>query len=435
MKRTLISFIGKGQVLKGAEVHAYVKTTYDFGGNVKYETSCFADAIRLSGKYTFDEVVFIGTCTSSWSTLLEADPNSEDLCLQLNLNEEKESPLGDYEPALKAALEKLWKKPVKLCVNAPELLPETCEEILDKYMGTLLESEENILLDITHGYRWMPILLTSVLQIANAYKHDGSSNFIEVIYGELKRGEPSPVRYLDILVKGQKISDALSLFFQKFEAEPLADLLEQYWQSGAKAIRKFGMHIQGNYFLPLLIDLPAENFPVGQPMKQLQNAIKDFQPDDNKPAWVIRVHGKLKTMIKDLMVESPYQRLINLAELLADCKHYGQAIVLLCLALEQDLIEAAGHIKHPGYNEVINLQKAFRKTEEKKKQNSHSKFFFAVKELRNRVAHGGLSESQPPASTPQIESLKTQYEANHRKLAGLHEYITTSWEPPTKKKK
>ena len=110
MKKTLISFVGKGQKLKGAEHQAYVKTVYDFGEGIKYETSCFANAIRSSGKYNFDEVIFIGTDTSAWSTLLEEDPNSNELWLKILENEEEEKPIYEYEKELEDALTKLWQK-------------------------------------------------------------------------------------------------------------------------------------------------------------------------------------------------------------------------------------------------------------------------------------------------------------------------------------
>ena len=209
--KTFFSFIGKGQVLKDAEGNVYLKACYDFGEGFKYETACFADAVRLSGKYEFDEALLIGSETSSWSTLLENDENAQALWKALNGNEGKGIPLGGNAENLRQALENLWGKPIRLCVNVPDLLPENSEKILDKYIGALLDSGQDILLDITHGYRWMPILLTSVLQIANAYRNCGSNN-IDVIYGELNRNADSPVRHLDILIKGQNISDAVSLF-------------------------------------------------------------------------------------------------------------------------------------------------------------------------------------------------------------------------------
>ena len=427
--KTLISFVGKGHILKGTDVHAYLKTQYDFGGGVTYETSCFADAIRLSGKYDVDEVLFIGSCTSSWSTLLEQAPDAEDLFLELYERGEKEIPLGDKEKELQCALEKLWGKPVRLCVSVPELLPENSEEILNKYIGALLASGRDILFDITHGFRWMPVLLTSVLQLANSYQSGDTGN-IEVIYGELQRDAASPVRYLDILIKGQRISDAVALFFQKFEAEPLAELLTPYWESGAVAIRKLGLNIQGNYFLPLLIDFSEDNFPVGRPVAQLRNALKDFEPE-SQPAWVINAHCKLAKIVKELAAESATARLLNLAKLLAECSYYGQSILLVCLAMEQDLMETMGCKKHPGYDGVRYLQDVFIEEEKKKPLRSpYKECFFNIKHLRNRIAHGGLSGNGAP-TMQQAESLKEQYNKILRKQQELHQYLKNAFRVPS----
>ena len=430
-KKTLISFIGKGQIQKDSPFHTYLKAMYDFNDGYKVATSCFAEAIRRCGKYEFDEVLFIGSSTSSWGTLLEDDRNSEDLYLELYERSEKDLPLGDKEEELKLALEALWQKPVRLCVNEPELTPENSEEILYKYIGVLLASQREILLDITHGYRWMPVLLTSVLQIANAYQNNIGGK-IEVVYGELRRNADSPVRCLDILIKGQEIADAIALFFQKFEAEPLVELLMPHWEGGAKAIKKFALNIQGNYFLPLLIDLQSDNFPVGKIVKNLKNELDKFTPA-SQPSWVIHVHRQLKKIVKELLEESAVQRLLNLAELLASRHYYGQAILLVCLAEEQTLIETMGCRKHPGFDGVKYLKDVFIDEEKKNKKtekNPYIGYFLDIKNLRNRIAHGGLPDSGGTGGIPQAESLKDQYESILHKQQKLYPYLTKNFRVP-----
>ena len=421
--KTLISFIGKGQVpqeAKDANEYYYRKTIYDFGGGVTHETTCFPDAIRLSGKFEFDEVRLIGTWTSSWSTLLESDCDSEELWLKLREKEEKNLPLcGEDEKLLRNTLEKLWGKKVSLYLNEQELREDNCEELLYRYMGILLDSGSDILLDITHGYRWMPILLTSVLQLPDSYNGSGTGQSIEILYGELG-GKVSPVRKLDILIKGQKISEAVALFFQKFEAEPLAKLLAPYWEKGAKAIKKLGINIQGNYFLPLLTDLANDDFAPGMPVEQLKNALKDFEKD-SQPAWVIHIHRELEKIYKKLSVPSAPQRFLNLAELLAESRHYGQSILLVCLAAEQILIETMGCRKHPGYAGIKYLDAVVFK-QDQGKYSPYISCFNEIKNLRNRIAHGGLPDSSDP-TIPQAESLKDQYGKILQKLQKMQTYL------------
>ena len=433
MKTTLISFIGKGQVpkeAKEAKEYYYRKTTYDFGGGITYETTCFPDAIRLSGKFEFDKVMLIGTYTSSWSTLLESDSSSEELWLNLKEKEEKNLPLcTEDEKLLRKTLETLWGKKVVLYINEQELREDNCEKLLHHYMGILLDSGSDILLDITHGYRWMPILLTSVLQLSDSYQRTGAGKNIEILYGELG-GKVSPVRKLDILTKGQDISNAVALFFQKFEAEPLVKLLDPHWKSGAEAIRKLALNVQGNYFLPLLLDLRQDDFPPGPIVLQLKNALKDFV-SDAQPAWVVSVHKELKNIAEKLLEKSAVQRFANLAELLAECRYYGQAVLLVCLAAEQSLIEIMGCKKHPGYYGTEYLKDIFIKEEKQNtRYSSYIGYFKDITNLRNRIAHGGLPDSSGAGGAPQAESLKKQYESILRKQQELYTYLTKSFAVP-----
>ena len=415
-----------------------------------YETTCFPDAIRLSGKFEFDEVKLIGTSTSSWSTLLESDSNSEKLWLDLKVKEEKNLSLcTEDEELLRDTLEKLWRKKVVLYINDQELREDNCEELLHRYMGILLDSGSNILLDITHGYRWMPILLTSVLQLPDSYKGIGTGKRIEILYGELG-GKVSPVRKLDILTKGQEISDAVALFFQKFEAEPLAKLLVPHWKEGAEAIKKIGGCIQSNYFLPLLID-DSKDFPRSKIIIDLENELKKFDVKE-KPAWVIEVKKHLETISAQLNKREPRARLLNLAQLLADRKLYGQAAMVLCLAMEQDLMSAAEYYKHPKYVRFTQMQEQviailneksmtvadwwpgernlfnYLTSLDSETRKKLQECFDKIKHLRNRVAHGAQGEN-----ISDIKEFKTEFgetkkmeEEFHKILEGKNKWLQNS---------
>ena len=441
--KTLISFIGKGQVpqeAKEAKEYYYRKTTYDFGGGITYETTCFPDAIRLSGKFEFDEVKLIGTYTSSWSTLLESDSNSEGLWLNLKEKEEKNLPLcTEDEELLRDTLETLWRKKVVLYINEQELREDNCEELLHRYMGILLDSGSNILLDITHGYRWMPILLTSVLQLPDSYKGIGTEKRIEILYGELG-GKVSPVRKLDILTKGQEISDAVALFFQKFEAEPLAKLLGPHWEKGSGVIKKIGGCIQSNYFLPLLID-ESKDFPRSKIIIDLEKELKNFS-EKGKPAWVIEVKKHLEKISAQLNKAEPRARLLNLAQLLADRKLYGQAAMALCLAMEQDLMSAAEYYKHPGYGRFTQMQDQviailkdksmpvadcwagernlfnYLTSLDSETRKKLQECFDKIKHLRNRVAHGAQGED-----ISDIKELKTEFDKTKKMEEEFHKIL------------
>lgn len=418
MNKTLITFVGLGKPDGGG----YIKTTYDFGDNKHIKSSCFAEAVRQSGKFSFDEVLFIGTATSSWSSLLESLEEQVNFWEELYSREIEKQPLtDDLKKELQQILQNVWQKPVRLAINPKELTAENCEEILNLYIGEIFDSGKDILLDVTHSFRWMPLLLSSALQFRNACAGpEGDKGSLEIVYGELG-GTLSPVRYLDVWVKSRKTSDAIALFFQKFEAEPLAAALGPYWESGAKAVKRIGLYLQGNLFLPLLFDLGKENYPASSVLQQLKNVCHDFD-GQNQPEWIKKTRDKLWDLYKNLTVGNPVERLIALSELLADRKLYGQAILLVCLAAEQSLLLAFEQNKHPGYEGLNKILDQFVKYAD---DDFRKLFLRDIKQLRNLIAHGGMSKKENPNSQP--DALHIQYDKVRRKHRELHQYLQNSF--------
>ena len=126
-------------------------------------------------------------------------------------------------------------------------------------------------------------------------------------------------------------------------------------------------------------------------------------------------------------MESAEKRLCYLAHLLAECKLYGQAVTLVCLAMEQVLIETMGLKRHPGYYAVQYLKEVFRAAEDKKSK--YRAFSFNIANLRNRIAHAGLPDSNDP-TIPQAESLQGQYEKISRQQQELCEYLKHDFRVP-----
>ena len=429
-KRTFISFVGKGQIKKQT-FDCYLTTTYNFGNNKLCSCRCFAEAVRKNGSFKFDEVVFIGTTTSSWSALLESCEESEfELWSRLFEQEKNNAPLSDDDrQKLQEILTRVWGKPVRISVHAPELLDSNCTEIFNQYTAEIFAAGNDILLDITHSFRWMPLLLTSAMQFKNAF--GGANCTFEIIYGEYRpgAGAASPVRWLNKLVEGQETTDAIALFFQKFEADQLSSKLESCWSAGARAICQLSNHIQGNYFLPLLVDSSEKGFKIGQPLKQLNNTLKEFADDGSYPAWVKQIHTQLKLIYDRLNIEYSPQRFVNLADLLAKRKLYGQAILNICLAAEQSLVIAYqvkyGYDKHPGYDKLKEIKDKFVRKVGKKSQ--YYSLLFNISILRNQVAHGGLAKDT--AKILQPGSLISQYNKILTDYRTFDDYLKNEFKP------
>ena len=411
--RTFISFIGTGKPGDGG----YIKTSYTFKGGAVFEVSCFADAVRKSSFFHYDEAVFIGTATSAWSMLLE-DSASEYEALYETLWNRENSPEGRIplqtgsalEQELQKALERIWHVPVRLHIHTPELNPENEFEIYSNYVRELFESGNDLLLDVTHSFRWMPLFLVSAVELRNAFPEHHAG--VDIVYGEYSpRG--SFVRELTALSKGRTLADALGLFFQKFEPYPLCDLLrENRWESGGKALKKLGSNIQGNFFLPLLVD-PKNFSKTGSALLQLKNALDDFAALSAPEVWLIQTEKKLRKIWIQLSVPSPWKRLRNMSVLLAERKLYAQAFMALCLAEEFLILECMGCNSIPDdYSQLKWLKEEF-----KKEFPGNGKHIFEIESLRNGIAHGGLSARD--YGIPQAENLPSQYEKALRALESV----------------
>lgn len=390
---TLISFIGTGKREPGV-TQGYQKTDYDFGDGRIISSSCFADAIRQSGKWTCDEVLFVGTETSSWSMLLENFPGLEGdkflLWETLANGEERRQPLTQDSPRtgeLRQVLSELWGIPARLLLHSENITPENQEAIFEKYIGEIMASGNDLVLDITHSFRWMPLLLTSALQFKNAFEDRHGD--VKVVYGEL-RGKVSPVRELPILWKRSRTADAIALFFRKFAPEELYNELKELWPKGAETVRRIGTDLQGNFFLPLLVDT-NDIREFGVPLKQLKNALAEFREIPDPPCWLREVREQLASLYSALARENPFDRLITLSQLQAERNLYAQAIISLSLAAESLAVQRSSKGKWPEFEQMQEAKKRFRKEFAEAKA---GKVLDSVGLLRNEIAHGGIPEDR-----------------------------------------
>lgn len=387
---TLISFIGRGR--KDIDLDAYRKVNYDFG-SIYVSSSCFLRALCASGKYKFDNVLVIGTYTSSWSTLIDdCSAGEDDLWLRLEEESTPGNHCGGVMPEtlseLERALSSRWNVPVKCIAHEQALDEANAMSLLERYCTEAAQADSSVIMDITHSFRWMPMMLMASMQFKNSFPN--SLTRIDIIYGE----ENGKVRYLDAIWKGFDLARACSIFFDKFEPEPLVALIDGFWSSGAKAISRLGRQLQGNFLVH-----------IDESLDQLKNALTDFKNIPSPPLWSQRVHKELQSFHFRLS-SSPFRcrNILALAGMFAERHLFGQAIITLRLSYEAFLFDFFKEIEYGNYKLTEKLDDRFKK--------SHPSFRKQAQKLdysRNMVAHGGAESVNPHDSKPQINNLPKAY--------------------------
>lgn len=256
MKTTLISFIGTGLQSKNGD--GYENTNYVFPVRKNITTNIFLKALLETRYRNFSKIVLVGTVTSGWDMLVEDD---EDLWLKVREAKEKNLISGEIISEVEKHVSQKTGIPVIIKYHTDVIDDDTSQNIFDLYSSIVPEiNDENILFDITHSFRSMPILLYQALQFS--VSQNPKIKNVEIVYGEFKTEEKlSYVRDLSSYWKYSQISDALYVFNQKLDGFRLADLILDEWEAGSKAIRRFSEVVQTNFCLQIAdVAAPAPQF-------------------------------------------------------------------------------------------------------------------------------------------------------------------------------
>ena len=426
---TLISMIGKG-IPEANEVRSYQKVTYCFACGKMVKTSCSTNAILASRLYPIDKVVVIGTTTSSWGELLEDSPEEFNLFSQLFDDCEKGVPFdvnGDFSKQMKDLLQKRWNvQNVSFVATPAELTSETAKNIYDEYIRKCQGAERDFILDVTHGLRWMPMFLTSAIRYKEMVEHGLDS--MRLLYAEIPPGKnpdkTGSIRELDMLWHGQKTAEAMRLLIDKFDSAEL--LLQMNFQLPPDSCTKlkeameiFGNSMQADYLMPLVWDRndTSDGYPLGKYVKQLRNGIKEVGKLEEKaccPSWLSRVAGEMKDWVDRLQKSDyPSERLLELADMYAERKLWGQAMLALDVALRIFACERYQPRHYPCWEDTDkNLKSLKNDLKSRAIIDLSQKDIDAVFDLthtRNMVAHGTLTSPDDPQNTPERPNLAKDY--------------------------
>ncbi|OQB09885.1 MAG: CRISPR-associated (Cas) DxTHG family protein [Parcubacteria group bacterium ADurb.Bin216] len=176
MSKVIISFLGTGLL---GENRSYRKAQYMFDGDSSiYESSFMVEAIRQ--KESADKIIIIGTKQSMWEELYRVYGEGDDdkyvnLGAKIECGEVSQSILDDLFSGthVKCLL-------IDSGVNHDEIIANL--EKVFKYIPQVITDGDEIILDITHSFRSIPVLMYSVLDfIKVSMKVD-----VRIYYGMLE---------------------------------------------------------------------------------------------------------------------------------------------------------------------------------------------------------------------------------------------------------
>lgn len=399
MKYTLITSIGTGLA---NENKGYPKTIYSFPNGKEFETNIFLDAIVNTKYKEIEKIVLVGTVTSGWDMLVEDDEN---LFVEVGTAREEKQLTLEIFKKIEDHICKKYNIPILIKYHTDELSEKTSLEVFNLYNSIIPEiSSEGVLLDITHGFRTMPVLLYQTLQFS--VSQNPKIKDVEIVYGEyIKKEEKSYVRNLTSFWNYSQISDALSLFTEKLDGFKLAKLINKEWEKGSKAILRFSEIVQTNFALQIL-----------EVLKQLKNAVKDYP--ENAPTWLGDVKKIVEQIIKIIDKPSLSSSLFSYAQFLYEKKLNIQAIIALQVCVETFICEKENELNKIGnYDWWQSIGKECLRQIKNANYQNIGKQLNNLEFFRNQIAHGGAKNKD--GKFPQASNIPNIYESAKRGVENL----------------
>lgn len=370
---TLISFIGRGRRDQGAQTYARVE--YQIADR-RHTSPFFVDAVlRSPWGQPIREVCLVGTVTSSWAALVEEFAASDaELYTALEMATEPgpTGPASGVEPALLSrlsdVLSRRWSMPVNCIAVTDRIHDETAAEIAERFVELFLtvDTRHELLLDVTHAFRSLPIVALSALHMADAAL-PGLYGRTRVLYGELAgptaRGQQFPE-----LQTINAVSAEIRQFLETFNGERLAERVARHSDRLAKAIVSLSLVVETNAL-----------HTFGAVIRQLRNAVAERGA--HEPAWLHLVRGRLEYFVSEIPAEEGAAQLMALAEWRAAHGQTGLAI----LTLWEAFCESAATSPNVTFETLAAEVQRTRRRGLDKRQRAAIDYLHRI---RNQVAHG-----------------------------------------------
>lgn len=332
---TLVSSVGIG--MYKTEKESYRETTYQFPSGERCTTRSFIEALLQKQYRPVKKLVLVGTVTSMWDAFIDqTGPQNGDLWCSVREACEGKGISPDTAAKLETYISERYHIPCTILAHTPVIDSATSGELFSSYsrIASEVAPGTNVLLDITHGFRSMPLLMYQALQFSASEK---MIRHVELVYGEyIAQQQISYVRDLSSYWDYSEITFAVNLFESRFEGNLLAGKLYPFWQAGSACVKKFSDIVACNYALQL-----------DEVLRQIRNALEKHEVPE-EPAWVKAVRQFLSSIAESLSAESVSGRLLKYSELLEAHNLLVQAVITLQTAVETAVTEKYGNESYFG---------------------------------------------------------------------------------------
>jgi len=371
MAKILISSLGTGDIKKDSDKD-YSKTIYKIDGKGYPET---LTAKVLIEHFGIDKTIFIGTNKSMWDNLYYSFGGEDGQYLD-SLTEKKKIGVADDDLIeLNRCIDNHLKHNGSMSILI-EYEKNTSDEIWDNFEKLIeiknhIEDGDEIYLDITHGFRYMPILNIFLLEFISIFQ----SPIVQIkgVYYGMLSDKISEIIDFKIFFDLLEWTKAINMFKHNSNAQQLVELLEK--DSSSDEVTKIFTQFSNNLQLANMASL-------WQFMKGAGKKIKKLKESDNKIIKLLS--NDLVDMTKRFDKEKQSDFQYELALWLYENKNYA----LSYLALYEAIITKSCELSRYDVNDHNRREEAKKSLgNDKYGKHFYTKYPDSLSVIRNSIVH------------------------------------------------
>lgn len=371
MSKILITSIGTGDIKKDSDSD-YHETTYIIEDKM-YTSTLTSEAIIKH--YEINKVIFIGTSGSMWDNLYLKYGGEDEAYLDLLTNKKKDSSLKhqDLEPFLKQ-IDSYLDNNGSNCFIIDYNTSNKSDEIWNNFemllsIRDLIEDGDELYLDITHGFRYMPIINIFLLETLKAL-HSKSFSVNAILYGMFADKESEIINFkifFDLLDWIKAIND----FKRHADASHLSSLIKED-KEASNVLTQFSdaLHLSNLHALWSFI-------------KKVNEKLAKLQKTDNKIIKLLS--GDIDLLAKRFDKEQQSDFQFELSKWLFEGQNYALSYILLYEAIITKSCELKGDLDCSSHDDREKAKKSLG-------DDKYGKFFYtkysdSISKIRNTIVH------------------------------------------------